>query len=82
MPNQNKSGRANARVRLLTRPEMLAATGLSFPQIWEMMRVGKFPQPCAIGKRSLWRSDEIQAWMDALPRRQYKPVKGAEQVTA
>jgi hypothetical protein len=37
------------------------------------MRNGTFPRSRVVGGRSMWRSDEIDAWLAALPIR---PLKG------
>jgi Prophage CP4-57 regulatory protein (AlpA) len=37
------------------------------------MRAGTFPRARVVGGRSMWRSDEVDAWMAALPVR---PLKG------
>jgi len=36
------------------------------------MRAGTFPRSRIVGGRSMWRSDEIDAWMAALPIRRLK----------
>lgn len=61
---------------LLTQNEVSAITRLSVPTIYRMMRDDMkgsydptFPTPIQVGgKRSLWRSDEITAWLLSLPR--------------
>jgi predicted DNA-binding transcriptional regulator AlpA len=61
-------------VRLLTKPEiLLIAGGVSYPTLWSWMRAGMFPRSRIVGGKSMWRSDEVQAWLDALPLR---PLKG------
>ena len=60
-------------VRLMTKPEVLAITGLSFPTLWQWMRDGKFPRSRIVGGRSMWVSSEIEQWLAALPKR---PLKG------
>jgi len=37
------------------------------------MRAGRFPRSRIAGGRSMWRSDEINAWLAELPIR---PLKG------
>ena len=34
--------------------------------IWRWVQEGKFPAPVKVGRRSFWRSDEINAWVDGL----------------
>ena len=61
-------------IRLLTKPEvLLIAGGVSYPTIWSWMRAGRFPRSRVVGGKSMWRSDEVQLWLDALPVR---PLKG------
>jgi predicted DNA-binding transcriptional regulator AlpA len=59
--------------RLLDKPEIIAIAGVTFPTIWAWMRAGKFPRARVVGGKSMWRSDEVAAWMAALPVR---PLKG------
>jgi predicted DNA-binding transcriptional regulator AlpA len=61
-------------LRLLAKPEvLLIADGISYPTLWSWMRAGTFPRSRIVGGKSMWRSDEVQAWLDALPLR---PLKG------
>jgi len=61
-------------LRLLTKPEvLLIAGGVSYPTLWSWMRAGRFPRSRVVGGKSMWRSDEVQLWLDALPVR---PLKG------
>ncbi|MFZ2075130.1 MAG: AlpA family phage regulatory protein [Xanthobacteraceae bacterium] len=72
---------ASREPHLLTKPEVLAVAGVTFPTIWAWMRDGKFPRSRIVGGRSMWRSDEIDKWLAGLPVR---PLKGdrPEQDTA
>jgi predicted DNA-binding transcriptional regulator AlpA len=49
--------------------------GISYPTVWRMMRLGRFPRPKRIGPWEnspvRWDSGEVQAWIDALPRQEY-----------
>jgi predicted DNA-binding transcriptional regulator AlpA len=61
-------------LRMLTKPEvLLIAGGVSYPTLWSWMRAGTFPRSRIVGGKSMWRSDEVEAWLDALPVR---PLKG------
>ena len=60
-------------LRLLTKSEVCAVSNTSFPVIWNWMQRGEFPRPRIVGGRSMWRSDEIDAWLAGLPIR---PLKG------
>jgi predicted DNA-binding transcriptional regulator AlpA len=53
--------------RLLTKPEVLAKTGLSFPTIWRMMRRQAFPRSRQVASRPMWLNSEVDAWIRALP---------------
>jgi predicted DNA-binding transcriptional regulator AlpA len=61
-------------VRLLDKAEILAITNVTFPTIWAWMRASppKFPRALVVGGKSMWRSDEIDAWLAALPVRALK----------
>jgi predicted DNA-binding transcriptional regulator AlpA len=68
--------RAPPAVRLLSKGEVCAITGVTFPTLWQWMRNGQFPRSRVIGRgsnsRSVWRSDEIEAWLAGLPVRSLK----------
>jgi len=60
-------------LRLLTKPEvLLIAGGVSYPTLWSWMRAGRFPRSRVVDGKSMWRSDEVQVWLDALPVRWLK----------
>jgi predicted DNA-binding transcriptional regulator AlpA len=58
--------------RLLSKAEVLTITGVTFPTVWAWMRAGSFPRSRVVGGKSMWRSDEIAAWLDKLPQRKLK----------
>jgi predicted DNA-binding transcriptional regulator AlpA len=58
--------------RLLSKREVLAIVGVSYPTVWAMMRAGTFPRARVVGGKSMWLSSEIEAWLAALPVRQLK----------
>lgn len=64
----------NLRPQLLTKQEVVALVGLTYPSIWLMMREGRFPRSRVVGGKSMWVSTEIDAWVDALPVRPLKPL--------
>jgi len=64
--------RALPAVRLLSKNEVLAITSVTFPTIWSWMRAGTFPRSRVVGGKSMWRSDEIDARLAALPVRALK----------
>jgi predicted DNA-binding transcriptional regulator AlpA len=67
-------GRAPPGLRLLDKQAVLAITGVSFPTIWSWMRAKppKFPRSRVMQGKSVWRSDEVEAWIEALPVRVLK----------
>ncbi len=56
-------------VRLLPKAEVCAIVGVSYPTVWAWMRAGTFPRSRVVGGKSMWRSDEIDGWLAALPMR-------------
>jgi predicted DNA-binding transcriptional regulator AlpA len=71
---QNEHGARAPPVLLLNKAKILAITGVSFPTIWAWMRARppKFPRGREMGGKTVWRSDEVQAWIDGLPIRRLK----------
>lgn len=64
--------------RLLSRPEILEITGVTFPTIWAWMRAGTFPRSRIVGGRSMWLSTEVEQWLAGLPVRRLKGDAEAE----
>ena len=64
--------------RLLSKVEVLAIANCTYPSLWAWMRNGAFPRSRVVGGRSMWRSDEIEAWLAGLPVR---PLKGDSTTT-
>ena len=63
-----------APARLLSKPEVLDRVALTFPTVWKFMREGKFPRSRVLGGKTVWLESEIEAWINALPERAYKPA--------
>ena len=40
-------------------------TGFSAKHIYHLINEGKFPRPLKIGRASLWRLSDINAWIDS-----------------
>jgi predicted DNA-binding transcriptional regulator AlpA len=59
-------------LHLLSKAEVCSIIGVSFPTIWTWMRAGSFPRSRVVGGKSMWRSDEIDQWLDGLQVRQLK----------
>src|SRR6478672_6963776 len=49
---------AGAGAHLLSKRQVLAIVGVSYPTIWAWMRQGTFPRSRAVGGRSMWVSTE------------------------
>jgi predicted DNA-binding transcriptional regulator AlpA len=57
---------------LLSKREVLAVVGVTYPTLWAWMRAGTFPRSRVVGGKSKWLSTEIEAWMTDLPVRRLK----------
>lgn len=54
---------------LIRLPDVERATGLKKTAIYKMIKEKLFPSAVRLGSRHVaWRSDEVQAWIDARPR--------------
>jgi predicted DNA-binding transcriptional regulator AlpA len=73
---------------LLTKREIVALSGFTYPWIWQMMRAGKFPRGRIVGGKTMWLTSEVDAWLAKLPVRPLKgdadraAASGAQQLTA
>ena len=65
--------RAPPTERLLSKHEVLAIVGCSYPSLWSWMRAGKFPRSRIVFGKSMWLASEVRAWIAELPKR---PLKG------
>jgi hypothetical protein len=57
----------------------LRERGIRFSRRWlfELVRSGRFPAAVLLSDRSLaWREDEVDQWVENLPRRAVRTVKG------
>lgn len=52
-----------ATLQLLPLKDVRARVGLSTATIYRMMAASTFPKQRKVGAKSLWRSDEIDAWI-------------------
>jgi predicted DNA-binding transcriptional regulator AlpA len=59
-------------IHLLSKHEVCAVAGVSYPTIWAWMRVGTFPRSRIVGGKSMWLSTDVDAWLQALPVRRLK----------
>ena len=69
-------------LRMLPKPEvLLIAGGVSYVTLWSWMRAGAFPRSRVVGGKSMWRSDEVEAWLNASPVRPLKGDSGPDKKT-
>jgi predicted DNA-binding transcriptional regulator AlpA len=66
------ANRSQGPPRLMTKREVCALVGASYVSVWNWMRQDAFPRSFVVCGRSMWRSDEVTAWLDQLPRRRLK----------
>ena len=51
--------------RVIRKPELLNAIGLSDPTVWRLERQGRFPKRIRLGGSSVgWIESEVQAWLE------------------
>ncbi len=55
-------------LRLIRLPEVEKATGVKKSIIYKWIKEGSFPCPVKAGRSSLWRSDELDIWLNSRPR--------------
>ena len=55
--------------KILRRPAVQQATGLSRASLYEAMARGEFPSAIRIGKRAVgWPQSEVTKWLSSRPR--------------
>jgi len=59
-------------VRMLDKSEVLSIAGVSFSTLWTWMQQDAFPHGYVAGGKTMWRSDEVTAWVEALQLRRIK----------
>ena len=59
----------------LSKQQVLKKIPITAPTLWAWVRQGKFPRPRAIFNKTVWIAAEVDAWMQARPHREYKPIK-------
>jgi predicted DNA-binding transcriptional regulator AlpA len=67
------------------RAEVLDRTGHAYTVLWRWMQRGEFPRAHDGGDGSLvWFEDEIEAWMESRPIKQFKSdkIKAAKMASA
>lgn len=66
-------------LRILRRPDVEAITGLKRTRLDDLERRGEFPKRVRISDRATgWRSDEVEAWVAALPLAETAPPDSGE----
>jgi predicted DNA-binding transcriptional regulator AlpA len=58
--------------KVLSRQELLRRIPYSYAHIYKLMRQNRFPRAREMHGRSVWYEDEIDAFLNNLPMRQYK----------
>ena len=59
----------------LSKQQVLKKIPITAPTLWAWVRTGKFPRPRAISpNKTVWLLTEVDAWMQARPHREYKPI--------
>lgn len=49
---------------ILRRPEVVAATGLSYTSLFRLMREGRFPRPIRLSAKAAgWVAAEVEGWL-------------------
>jgi predicted DNA-binding transcriptional regulator AlpA len=71
---------AEGETRLMSKAEVCALVGATFPTIWEAMRRNTFPRSRIFGGRSVWISTEVYGWLANLKVRPLKPLANDEAV--
>lgn len=70
-------------IRLLRKPEVLRICGgITFPALSRWMCAGIFPRSRLVGGMTMWKSDEIDAWLRDLPLRSYSDMGSVDAPTA
>ncbi len=62
---------------LMDAAETARTLGLGRSTFWRLHSAGKVPLPVRLGRRTLWRRDEIEAWVRAgcPPRSKWEATK-------
>lgn len=60
---------ADEGLRFFAIKDLKNRVGMSISGIYRMMHQGTFPMPRKAGSKSLWRSDEVEAWILSRERR-------------
>jgi predicted DNA-binding transcriptional regulator AlpA len=70
-----ESARPPPPVRLLSRIEVCARIGVSYPTIWKWMREGRFPRSRVMNDGKIcWIESDVEKWILGLPVQTLKPA--------
>jgi predicted DNA-binding transcriptional regulator AlpA len=70
-----ESARPPPPVRLLSRIEVCARIGVSYPTIWKWMRAGRFPRSRVMNDGKIcWIESDVEKWIRDLPVQTLKPA--------
>jgi predicted DNA-binding transcriptional regulator AlpA len=58
--------------RLILKQEMLDKVKKSYSFVFEEMKRGRFPAAVSLGRQNGWWEDEVNAWLESLPRLELK----------
>ena len=62
----------DAKIQIVKRHEVEAATGLSRSSLYRLAAAGQFPRPIKLGARAVgWRADEIASWIEQRTAERY-----------
>ena len=68
--------------KLIYKSKVLEMTGVSYPCIWSWMRLELFPLGRKVGGRTAWFQDEVEEWLENLPKQELKPLTGHDREEA
>jgi prophage regulatory protein len=63
MRNDDNEPPKNAPPRLLSKKQVLDRVPFSYPTLWKMMKLGKFPKSRRVGGKAFWLEAEISTWI-------------------
>lgn len=67
--SESATAPAEEGLRFFAIKDLKSRVGMSISGIYRMMHQGTFPLPRKAGSKSLWRSDEVEAWILSRERR-------------
>jgi len=64
-PARNYATQSGRQRTITARPASSGITGFSAKHIYHLINEGRFPAPIKIGRASLWRLSDINAWIES-----------------